>query len=47
MSYLLSNLFAGDAPWWVVVTTIGALSLGYMGFDITRGGRRFDVSTDS
>ncbi len=45
-SYLFANLLAEDDLWWVAVTTIGALSLGYMGFDMARGGRHFDVSAD-
>ncbi len=46
-SYLLANLFDQADPWWIAITAVGALSLGFMGFDIARGGRHFNIDLDA
>ncbi|WP_227355508.1 hypothetical protein [Haladaptatus salinisoli] len=42
-SYLLTNLAAEDELWWLAVSLATAALFGFMGFDIARGGRHFDI----
>jgi hypothetical protein len=42
-SYLFANLLAEDGALWVV----GALALAYIGYDIARSGRHFDIDADT
>lgn len=44
--YVSSTLVANSEPWWVVVTAVSGLSLGFFGFDLARGGHHFDVDID-
>ncbi|WP_049971508.1 hypothetical protein [Haladaptatus cibarius] len=46
-SYLFGNLLAQDELWWVAITVISALSLAFIGFDIARGGRHFNIDVDA
>ncbi|WP_458207171.1 hypothetical protein [Haladaptatus sp. NG-SE-30] len=46
-SYLLTNLATENELWWVAVTVVGTAVFGFMGFDIARGGRHFDIDTDT
>lgn len=46
-SYLLSNVLASGELWWVAVSIVGALSIGFFGVDLLRGGRHFRVNTEA
>ncbi|WP_458185227.1 hypothetical protein [Haladaptatus sp. NG-WS-4] len=46
-SYLLTNLATEGELLWVVVTVVGTAVFGFIGFDIARGGRHFDLDTNA
>ncbi|SIQ81094.1 hypothetical protein SAMN05421858_0477 [Haladaptatus litoreus] len=46
-SYLFANVPAFDGIGWVAITVIGALSIGFIGFDIARDGRHFNIDLDA